>query len=155
MGAGFGPAGFGPAGFPYPEVGSAARNVTPPWAPYLDGATRDIPVDDNGQYAGVHPVDHEVEMQLINELGSFPVAPDIGHTFRQIAIDADEKMTPDAERRVRRALADLLLAGDVVDLEVFATSPSNSRAFITVKYRNARLRPEDGVEPQPRVLIFG
>jgi hypothetical protein len=155
MGAGFGGAGLKPAGFSIPVTLPPPDTSTTPWGLFLDGATRDVPVDQvTGQYQSVHPVDAEVELVLGIALGKIPVAQDLGQTFEKIPIDEDDIMTADADRRVRRALATLLTDGDVVDLKVTASAVGSDRVSLLIEYANARLRPEDADALRPRKLLY-
>lgn len=142
MGKGSSPAGTTPAGYdPSPSIDGT--DYTPPWAPYIDGAQMDVPINDDGLYLEVHPVDHEVEMAILNEFGTIPTSQDIGAEFSTLPIDTDQVMTAEARRRADRALAELIRRKDIQLIEVRAYSRVNGRAHLDIRYRNLRLTNED------------
>ena len=126
-------AGFDPAG----AVGSA-RAGTLPRALYLDAATMDFPVDENGRYQEVHPIDHQVEMRLLPAAGSVAAAQSVGSTLRDIAIGPRAQMTADAWRIAKNRLSDLLANGDVRILSVTAYASNAWRVHVEISYQNLR-----------------
>ena len=139
MGAGDFLAGMGTAGFDPPVVPSPARNVRPPHALLFDGATRDVPLTDQGSYAEVHPVDQRVALALFVTLASIPSAPEIGNTLASVRIQDAASMQRDAEGRVRQALQDELNANNIELVAVAASVTPRWRVSVVVKYRNLRL----------------
>jgi hypothetical protein len=139
MGAGDTPAGDFGAGFDPPAAPSPPREVSPPEALLLDGATRDVPLDALGRYAEAHPVDHRVALALFVTLGAVPAAPEIGSTLGAVLIDDPAPLQRDVEARVRAALQDELSAGNIDLIEVTATVPVRWRVGIRIVYRNLRL----------------
>ena len=120
--------GAAPVGWDLPGPPPPPRNVTPPPALFFDPAIRDVQVLPNGQYRGQHPVDHTVTIRLFMVLGRIPVAPDTGSTVRSLPIDTDQRMTADADARVRTVLADLIAKGDVQLVSVVASGDHGVRA---------------------------
>lgn len=142
-GAGSGVAGGGLAG-KSAAASVPPRNVRPPRALYFDGASRDmLLVTATGLYRSLHPVDQKMAMAMVLRRGSIPVAPDLGSTFHEIAIGAEETMTADAIQRANQAAASLLQAGDVKIDSVRCYSSQASRVRVEVNYFNLRLAEEE------------
>ena len=139
MGAGDTPAGEAPAGLDPPGAPSPPRDVRPPQALLVDGATRDVPLDAQGLYAGVDPVEHRVALAIFLTLGAIPSAPEIGSTIRDARIAASAPLQQDVEARVRQALADEMTAQNIDLLQVTATVTVRWRLSVLVVYRNLRL----------------
>ncbi len=140
-----GQAGLDPVGAPLPR-----RNVRLPWALLLDGWTRDVPLDANGLYVEVHPVDHKVEVAMFIALGKLQSAPGIGGTVGEVAVGEDAAMQRDAETRIREALAELLAEGDIAIVSIRAFAAPRWRANVELKYQNLRLPGSD-----TRTLVAG
>jgi hypothetical protein len=143
--------GDAPAGWDLGGPAPPARNVTPPPALFFDPAIRDVQVLPDGQYHGQHPIDHTVVIRLFMELGKIPVAPDTGSTVRSLPIDADDRMTADADARVRAVLGDLTARGDVQLISVVASSGRTGFARVRVTWVNLRL--PRGQAPEQSVTV--
>src|SRR5580698_2091135 len=117
MGAGDTPAGAAPAGIDPPAALSPPRNVLPPQALLFDGATHDVPLDAQGHYMGVDPVDHRVALALFTTLGRIPSATEIGSTLTSARIADPVPLQNDVETRVRLALADEISAQNIALLQ--------------------------------------
>jgi len=136
MGAGNFPAGFGPAGLdPLPDP-VPPRSVTPPAALRYDGATKDFPLDANGHYLGIHPVDQAVALALLIGLGTISSARNTGAAFRQI-----KRITPStvaqATDMANAALKDLVRAKkiEILDISVETRVPPGA-TLVAVSYTN-------------------
>ncbi len=140
MGAAQYPAGNGPAGEdPLPAL-TAPRNVQPPAALLFDGASRAFPLDANGLYRAIHPVDQRVALALLIALGTVGSAPSLGSSLR--AIRRIVPTTPtDARNRIDVALSDLVAARDieVTKVEVETRRAPTGSLLVAVSYRNLRL----------------
>lgn len=103
-GAGSSGAGLGPAGFDVAAEPTAARRVTRPRAILFQLNGFDFPLDDDGRYQDVHPVDQWVALQLgilAEGIGSSPTA---GSRLRRIThVGAPDTRTK-VEDAVRLAL---------------------------------------------------
>jgi hypothetical protein len=143
--------GTAPVGWDLPGPPPPPRNVTPPPALFFDPAIRDVQVLPNGQYRGQHPVDHTVTIRLFMVLGKIPVAPDTGSTVRSLPIDTDQRMTADADARVRTVLADLIANGDVQLVSVVASAGTTGFARVRVTWINLRL--PKGQQPQQSTTV--
>ena len=150
MGLGEYELGSAPWGFDPPETAPPPRTVLPPQALYFDGKTADFPLDEEGHYVEVHPVDHRVEIALFTTFTKVPVAPDVGSTVASIPIQDDAAMTADADARVRTALRDLIAAGDIELVSVKAWAHPRWRAHVEVVYKNLQLPDQD-----PRTIAVG
>jgi hypothetical protein len=139
MGAGDFPAGVGPAGIDPPAAPTPPRSVVPPHALLFDGATRDVPLDDQGHYEGVHPVDHRVALALFIALGSIPSGPDVGNTLGDVLIQDPDPLQQDVQTRVQAALQDDIDAQNIDLVEVDASAGPRWRLSVRVVYRNLRL----------------
>jgi hypothetical protein len=151
MGNGIGAAGAHKAGWSGPDTPEPPSPGSAPWALKYDAATRDFLRNDDGTWAEVHPVTHEVMLRLCVVLGAIPAAPELGNTLRQIAIATDAAMSEDALRRTERALKGLV--GVDVELgEVVAFAANRWRAEYRVTFKN--LRERDPVTRAPAEHSF-
>lgn len=122
-----------------PSAGSAPRSHVPPRALRLDGSTRDYALDTTtGLYIDGDPIDQRVALALLVVRGSIVSAVNVGSTLRSIR----NLGTPDTARlvedAVRRALADLTLAGDVVVTSVVQESTRAGQLRVAVSYTKPR-----------------
>jgi hypothetical protein len=138
MGIGNDPAG-GQAGLDAVFEPPPRRDVRLPWALLLDGATRDVRLDERGQYVETHPVDHKVEVAIFVKLGSLASAPNIGGTVGEVHVGETDAMQRDAETRIREALSDLISAGDIAIVSIQAYAAPRWRANVELRYQNLRL----------------
>jgi hypothetical protein len=92
-----------------------------------------------------------VTIRLFMVLGKIPVAPDTGSTVRSLPIDTDQRMTADADARVRTVLADLIANGDVQLVSVVASAGTTGFARVRVTWMNLRL--PKGQQPQQSVTV--
>ncbi len=124
---------------PLPAI-SPPRDVTPPAALLYDGATRAHPLDADGRYLGIHPVDQRVALALLVTLGSVSSVPGLGSGLRKIK-KITRKTPAEVRNAVDLALADLVDAKDIevrrVDIEVRG-APTGGFA-VAVSYVNKRL----------------
>lgn len=141
--AGYAAAGDGGAGLG-PDVDTqVARDVSPPHGLFFDPALMDFPIDADGHYESVHPVDAKVELALSLAFGSSPSAPAVGSTLRDIRIGSRAQMSADARQIVDTALALLIAAGDVRVASVVAYAANGWRARVEVTYQNLRAPDPD------------
>lgn len=98
-GAGLGPAGFDPAADP-----TAPRNVTRPRAILFQLNGFDFPLDSDGLYQDVHPVDQWVALQLGLPLGVVGTSPTAGSPLRRITHVGAPSTRAQVEDAVRVAL---------------------------------------------------
>lgn len=131
-----------------PEV-PAARNVRPPHALFLDLSKMDFPINDEGLYVEVHPVDHQVLMLIGPELGTVAAVPDQGLAWSSMPYDVETVMTRRADELVRNKLAALLSRGDIGELSVTYRSNVIGRGRVLVEYRNLR---EPNIQDQFRTV---
>lgn len=142
MGAGTFPAGQGGAGldplptFPQPLTPRATAAL------YFDGATADFPLDANGYYLGIDPIDQEVALALLIRLGTLSSVPELGAAFRTI-----RKITPQtvaiATDMANTALADLVSAKqiEIVNIDVQTRPRPTGAVLIAVAYKNLTTKP--------------
>jgi len=138
-GAGHFPAGAGGAGFGTPGESSTPGTTTPPWALFLDPATRDFPVDESGQYVSVHPVDHQAMMRLLPAQGTIVSAPAQGGPWKTLEISDAATMTRRMRECVQAVWRDLIANGDVRIVDV-RLRPTNGigRARLDLVWMNLR-----------------
>ena len=141
MGAGSFGAGEGAAGEDIPTPPDAPRNVTPPAALLFDGRTRDFPLNAQGRYRRVHPVDQRVALALLIAYGTIASAPTVGDKVRRITKIV--KSTPgQVAGFVNEALDTMLRAGDIVLRDVqIETNRVNGTILLAVSYTNLRIQP--------------
>ncbi len=138
-GAGFDGAGQSGAGNEQAPTIPAARNVRPPHALYLDLSTMDFPMDENGRYIEIHPVDHAVFMAIGPEQGSIMAMPGQGLAWQSMPYESEAVMQRRANEMVRAKLAELLSRGDIADLTVTLRSNVVGRGRVLVRYKNTRI----------------
>jgi hypothetical protein len=152
MGAGQFNAGEGLGGEDPLADPSPPRDVTPPAALLFDGATKAHPLDAQGRYQGIHPVDQRVALALLVRFGSVGSVPDQGARFREIA-KVTRYTAAQAKDMVNLALARLLAAKDItVELVEVETNRLAGSIAIAVSYQNLRLPKQ--TKPN-RVVIRG
>lgn len=154
MGAGQYPVGYGPAGFDPTSI-TAPTATLGGRAMYFDLITRDVPVDADGNYLEMHPIDSQVMVALGIQLGSVLSAPLVGSTIANLPIDDSVPMTAEANRRVQAALSDLIANGDVALVLVNAYAGPSWRAHIEIIYQNLRLPSQDAQNQQKLLLVSG
>jgi len=123
-----------------PSAGGAPRTRTAPRALRLDGAARDYALDvSTGLYVDGDPIDQRVALALLVAQGAIASSTATGSTLRGIR----NLGTPDTPRlvedAVRRALADLLTAGDVVIESIAQESARSGQLRVAVTYRKPRV----------------
>lgn len=122
-----------------PSPGGAPRPRTAPRALELDGATRDYALDvSTGLYVDGDPIDQRVALALLVAQGAIASSLATGSTLRSIR----NLGTPDTGRlvddAVRRALADLVTAGDVLITAIEQESTRSGQLRVAVSYRKPR-----------------
>ncbi len=140
MGAGMFPAGSGPSGLDPLAPPSPPRSVTPPAALYFDGQTQGFPLDAQGHYVGIHPVDQAVALALIVRLGTLGSVPGLGAGFRNIRKITTSTGTQ-ATDMARIALASIVQAGDIMILDIQVETRRTGAVLIAVSYKNLRKIP--------------
>lgn len=139
MGAGDDGAGEdGGAGYDSVADVPAARAVVPPHALYLDASVMDFPLDSDGRYVSVHPVDHLAEMLLIPELKTITAAPGQGSPWTDLEIADEATMTARATEIVMARWRDLIARGDITRVTVRSYAKDGGRAYVRVSYVNER-----------------
>lgn len=149
MGAGSFAAGLGLAGLDPLPPQNQPRNVSPPAALYFDGASKGFPLDSNGHYLSIHPVDQAVALALLVKLGSLASAPEMGAAFASIT-----KILPStvatATGYANTALQTFVTNQQIKILDIAVTTGSPKGSFsVTVTYINLILHP---VSPIPTAV---
>ena len=139
MGAGDTPAGAAPAGIDPPAAFTPPHTVVVPQALRINGATHDVPLTAQGDYAGTDPVDHRVALAIFFTLGSIPSATEIGSTLTSVRIANAAPLLQDAQARVQQALQDEITAQNINLVQVTATVTPRWRLSVQVVYQNLRL----------------
>lgn len=139
LGIGWYAAGLGPAGYDPVVPPNAPRDVRPPAALLFDGETRDFPLDANGFYSEVHPVDQKVELALCISREAIAAAPEIGNKLRTIQRVKSTVAETLARNYIREVLADLLAskAIRIENIELDVSVPG--RLLFAVTYTNLEL----------------
>lgn len=132
------PAGSGGAGHAPVQPPSIVGRRVRPAATRFEGATADYPLDDEGNWVAIDPVDQEVALSLLIPLGSCASAPDVGNTFREL-VPQSASLQADAEDRARRSLFRPLSRKDIA-LDRVAVRPNVTTGGVLVfaYYRNLR-----------------
>lgn len=136
-GAGMGPAGFDPVADP-----SAPRRVTPPRALLFQLNGFDFPLDDDGLYQAVHPVDQWVALQVGVSLGAIGTSATAGNRLRRITHVGAPSTQREVEDAIRIALAAKVNDGSIrIDaIEYEAKSFGGFKVALT--YTNLRAQAE-------------
>lgn len=143
MGAGDFCAGEGDAGEDPVSDASPAVNNTPPAAAYLDLATKNFRLNEDGSTAEMHPVDQAAQWSFLNRQGTLHADTRVGHTFFQAPPLTGEAKLNDLRRRAREAFpfSKLIAQRDVEFIDVVLADPKKGETGIAVLYRNLRLDP--------------
>lgn len=139
LGIGWYPAGLGPAGYDPVVPPNAPRDVRPPAALLFDGQTRDFPLDANGFYREVHPVDQKVELALCVSRGAIASVPGIGNklrTIQRVRVAVAETL---CRNYIDEALADLLKAKSISVEKITIDTSVPGRLLFAVAYLNLEL----------------
>jgi hypothetical protein len=100
--AGEGFAGGGLAGAGEPWEGAVVVQKAPPVAlAYSDDG--DVPINGDGLYGSLHPIDQRVRLALLPPLGSIPAEPTLGLDWAT-PFETGEKLRADVVDRIRNAL---------------------------------------------------
>ena len=148
MGMGLTPLGLGAnAGQFFPQV-VAQRTTTYPQAMQFDPGLRQFVQNADGSMASIHPVDQKVALALGIENGSIPSATSQGHKIRQLLNRLDPSKRPQvATQEVRRVLADMITAGDVILVLVAVDASRGDSTRVNVTYVNTRLATYNPANP--------
>ena len=139
-GAGSTPAGAFPAGYD-PGVVSAAAAGAIPLAALFQLSTADFPVDADGRFLSVHPVDQWVALQLSTRQGTLYSVPDAGHRLRSVTRLSAAKALSLATDIVRQALADAVARGDIRIDRIEVDTSHRGVLLVAVTYTNLRIHP--------------
>jgi hypothetical protein len=139
LGVGWYPAGLGPAGYDPVVPPNAPRDVRPPAALMFDGQTRDFPLDDNGFYREVHPVDQRVALALSISRGAIASVPGIGNKLRTIQRVRPNVAETLARNYINEALAELLRAKSIHIEKITIDTGVAGRLLFAVTYLNLEL----------------
>jgi hypothetical protein len=138
MGAGDFPAGSGPAGSdPVVSTGPALTNSFP--VPKFDAGLKDFPLDEDGHYISVHPVDQAVNLALGVQDGKVASVSGLGNALKAIVYAGGPRLQNEVTTAVRNALRKLLNAGDI-ELGPITVEPVAFGGFlVAVEWRNLRV----------------
>jgi hypothetical protein len=146
MGAGDYATGVGPAGFD-PVLSSDGRSIyRAPAAQEFDGATRDFPLDDLGNFRALHPVDQGVAFSILVKRGQLKSAPNVGNTLHEIGNVGGGRTAEQVKARVNDAfpLRDFLREGSVETIRIDHDVTVRGRLLVVYTYRNTLLGKRSG-----------
>lgn len=142
MGAGTYRAGIGLAGAnPLATVG-VQSTTGPQRAAKYDPFTKTFPLDANGNFIDVHPVDQGVAMALGISVGKLRSAPTTGHGLLALPRASPSKSKSDVTAAVNEALAPWVARGDIAIVSIDSDTPNpniNGTTIVAVSYHNLRL----------------
>lgn len=143
MPAGAFSAGTWPAGAPL-AAGSLPSSWTTPAAAMFDGATRDVPLDSDGQYRAVHPVDQTVALRCLVAKGKLSSHPELGNRLLLETHNDPQRRQAVVENHFRAfdVLGELVENGDIAIVSIVTDAGALSQTNATlavVTYRNLRL----------------
>ena len=143
MGAGEFAAGDGGAGEDPVAAASPAVNLQPPAAAFLDLATRNLRVNQDGSYAVMHPADQAAQLSFMVRRGTLSSSPNIGHTFFEAPPLSGAAKQKDLDLRAQDAFPfRQLVAAKVLAFEgVEVQTPKFGETRIAIHYRNLVLDP--------------
>lgn len=105
----------------------------------FDGQTRDFPLDDNGFYREVHPVDQKVEIALCISRGAIASVPGIGNKLRTIQRVRAAVAETLCRNFINEALADLLKSKSIEIQNIAIDTSVAGRLLYAVTYLNLEL----------------
>jgi hypothetical protein len=144
VGMGYGLMGFGPMGFDDVQPKPSLTPITPPLPPlvparFWNAETRGFVQLSSGAFAGVDPIDQQVEMLLTIERFSVPALGKIGQNYRRRFLGVpDNKLINIAIDETNVTLSTLLAAGDITIQEVTVTTNPGGSKIVSVAYVNNR-----------------
>jgi hypothetical protein len=141
-GAGAFSAGAGPAGAD-PQAPSSTPAVAPlPAAIFFDPGTKNYPMNADGTFTAVHPVDAIVVQRWSTEKGAIPAAPQVGHDLSTVRGLSDPRLQVKVYNAMQSSVEDLRAAGDVVFKGASGNAPDSARGRLEVVgfYQNLRTR---------------
>jgi hypothetical protein len=145
-GAGYYTASEGFAGEDPPAAPIAVVRRRAPVALAYAPPERDVPLDDDGQYLGLHPVDQKVRLALLTTRGSSPAAPDEGFDWTT-PFAAGEALQQDVTDRIRNALARSgITSQDIEEVRIEASRPVRGRVKWRFVYRNLHTLQEQTLD---------
>lgn len=115
------------------------RRAALPRALLFDGATRTYLMDGDGRFLDVHPVDHEVALAVLVELGTIASSPATGSTLRRVKYLGGPTLKTEVAERLRTAVARPLQGGDIQELSITVETTTPWALFVRFEYVNKRL----------------
>jgi hypothetical protein len=136
-GAGSDPSGIGPAGFDPIRNGSSV-SVNAPNAIRYEGATRDWPLDANGQYQRIHWVEQAFALGCCTRKGKIKSAPNVGHTLFELKVLGGLNLSAEIEDRLRNAIpiASLLKNREAEITRIEHSSNPQGQLRVAVYFKN-------------------
>lgn len=154
MGAGDDLAGNLPAGDDLTFLLPPGR-VVPAWQGLLlDTETRDYPIDANGFYIPLHPIDVRVRNAMIVIAGSIKTAPSVGNKILAERFITSQSVT-NARYEVNRVLKDEIAAGNIEIVDLTVTEQGTSGLRVELSYYNLVINPERTTVKKAQVPIRG
>lgn len=139
MGFGDYPCGDFPAGDDPTPARAAQRQVPDTAAVYFDPSTKDFPLDADGFYVAIDPVDQRVALALTTVEGSMSGSTDVGSRLRRIKYLDPLHIKALVTDAVKVALADEINAKNIALVSVEVDLPNASALLVRVTYQNLRL----------------
>jgi hypothetical protein len=153
LGLGWFPAGIGPAGYDPVVPADAPRNVRPPAALRLDGATRDYVLGEDGFYEESHPVDQKVALAILVSRGAIAAVPDLGNRLRTIRRVSRTVAETLVRQHIREALAELIRGKSIEIESIVIDTAVAGRLLFSIAYRNLDL-DRDSLRPFRAELAY-
>lgn len=118
---------------------------TMPRMVFFDGTTRDFPLDDDGRYVDIHPVDHAVQFAMFLEFGRVASALEAGNTLRSVGSPIGAGVALEIDSRVRTALRSLVQRRLISVSRIEHQAPNRHTLFVALTYVNLQTAREDTV----------
>lgn len=109
-----------------------------PAAIFFDGATRDWPLDADGHYIGIHPVDAAMQMAVMVGVGTLPASTTTGNTLPSNEYLDPRTIDAKVKDAIRIATKRLVDRGDVT-IDSVTPEIRGGSLFVEVAYFNERL----------------
>lgn len=112
--------------------------VTRSVAIHFDGLTRDFPLEADGHYTSIHPVDSAMQMRLMVAAKGIKSSPTTGNGLKGNEHLDPRKVDSFARDQVRIATLDLVERGDVT-IDMISVATTRGALMVEVNYFNERL----------------
>jgi hypothetical protein len=133
-------AGTTPAGVESITIPARVTAVLPA-AILFDLSTRTFPLNADGTFKAIHPVDQQVALALGIQQGAIGSYTKLGNKLRAIKRGGGPQLISQVQDAVRQAVAAIVARNDILVTEVAVFTPVRGQITLSFTYVNLRLSP--------------